>query len=230
MTTAVLVREWLPRERGEAVQLHHSVTWTSRRRNQASVTCRPSGTGGARSLAGAPRGHPPHRPRAGPSHSKEKLLQGATRWLAIAIASLIALPALAAKDEDDFDQKMLDVLLEQGTITEEQYRELSETAEAEELPPVSAECDWKFRWDNGFKLDSPDGETKLKFGGRIQVDAAATFASHQITSNAYGTEFRRARLFFSGSHGEHLFFKAQYDFAGDNGATWARTSRTSTSA
>jgi len=144
-------------------------------------------------------------------------LQPATRWIALALASLLALPALAA--DDKFDQQMLDVLRQQGAITEEQYRDLSNTVAEENLPPVSSDGDWSFQWKDGFKLSSPDGATSFKFGGRIQLDGAATFASPQLTEDAFGTEFRRARIFFSGNTGKHLFFKAQYEFAGDNAST-----------
>ncbi len=74
---------------------------------------------------------------------------------------------------------------------------------------------WVAKWSNGFKVESTDGQHKLKFGGRIQADytfASGDSALDQDLQN--GSEFRRARLFVSGTVYERIAFKAQYDFAG----------------
>ena len=78
--------------------------------------------------------------------------------------------------------------------------------------------EWKWRWDGGFKLDSPDGMHSLKFGGRMQNDWTWGSADNEI-EDAFGeivsgNEFRRARLFFSGTVYRVVEFKVQYDFAG----------------
>ena len=88
--------------------------------------------------------------------------------------------------------------------------------------PVLAEEEkkeaWKFKWGNGFKLDSPGKAFKLKFGGRIQADWSLPSVDSALESVVGtvddGTEVRRARLFFSGTIYENVEFKAQYDFAG----------------
>jgi len=77
---------------------------------------------------------------------------------------------------------------------------------------------WKWRWDGGFKLDSPDGLFSMKFGGRMQNDWMWGSADDE-TEAAFGeivsgNEFRRARLFFSGTVYKVVEFKVQYDFAG----------------
>jgi len=77
---------------------------------------------------------------------------------------------------------------------------------------------WKIRWSDGFKLDSPDGDFRLKFGGMIENDWMWASADSEIEA-AYGdiysgNEFRRARLFFSGIVYKTVEFKVQYDFAG----------------
>jgi len=92
-------------------------------------------------------------------------------------------------------------------------------------PSAHAEDDaWKLRWDNTFKLDSPDGRFKLQFGGRLQLDA--TFADPDAAvETAFGavddgTEVRRARLYVSGTVYKQVEFKFEYDFAsGDAVAT-----------
>jgi phosphate-selective porin OprO/OprP len=76
---------------------------------------------------------------------------------------------------------------------------------------------WKFKWSNGFKLDRNDGAFKLKFGGRIQNDWAMVDLNepleNAIGGEGHGTEFRRARLFFSGTVYDRVVFKANYEFA-----------------
>ena len=77
---------------------------------------------------------------------------------------------------------------------------------------------WEFKWKNGFQLNSPDGQFKLKFGGRINLDFS--FADTDAAVEGLlgpiedGNEFRRARLVFSGTIYNNVEFKAEYDFAG----------------
>ena len=88
---------------------------------------------------------------------------------------------------------------------------------------VSDDLDWRFRWDNGFKLSRSDGAFKLKFGGRIMVDAGLNSLGRGLRSDfravdvlplhGSGVEFRRARIFFSGEVYDRVFFTANYDFA-----------------
>jgi phosphate-selective porin OprO/OprP len=87
-----------------------------------------------------------------------------------------------------------------------------------EKPAADAAPGWDFKWSNGFKLTSPDGDLAFKFGGRIQDDWAWYSADDELEAAVGtfedGTEFRRARLFFEGELYERVEFKAQYDFAG----------------
>ncbi len=74
-------------------------------------------------------------------------------------------------------------------------------------------------WKDGLRLDSNDGSVKLKIGGRIQHDFAFFAEDSDVERNIGsdfedGTEFRRSRIYFSGSFDNDTFFKAQYDFAG----------------
>jgi phosphate-selective porin OprO/OprP len=114
------------------------------------------------------------------------------RLCALAIG-LVALSSPAAWAQDDL---------------EERVEKLEEKAES----------DWTVKWDNGFKVDSPDGEFKLKFGGRIQTDFTFITSQDQVFKDNFdftnGVEFRRARLFFEGTVYDNVIFKAQYDFAG----------------
>jgi len=136
-------------------------------------------------------------------------------------------------------ERLLDIMLQQKSITKSQYDELldqarreeaaaaaqmAEAAKAPETAPVSTgPPQWEFGWNNGFKLERTDGSAELKFGGRIQADGAVISESNGLSDDlralggdgqGNGVEFRRARLFFEGTVYERLFFKAQYDFAG----------------
>ena len=102
----------------------------------------------------------------------------------------------------------------------------------EERPPAAESEDWaKMRkwvnesstlrpyWKDGLRFDSNDGAVKLKIGGRIQHDYAYFAEDGDIERRLGedfddGTEFRRARLYFSGTIYDDIDFKAQYDFAG----------------
>ncbi len=81
------------------------------------------------------------------------------------------------------------------------------------VTPIAAE-DWKWGWSNGFKLDSPEGDIKLKLGGRVQADYTFASGDGTLAGIEDGFEFRRAWLFFSGTIYERIEFKAQYDLAG----------------
>jgi phosphate-selective porin OprO/OprP len=74
-------------------------------------------------------------------------------------------------------------------------------------------------WKDGLRLDSANGSVKLKIGGRIQNDWAYYCNDGDVGTASgddfeEGTEFRRARLYFSGTIYDNIDFKAQYDFAG----------------
>ena len=89
---------------------------------------------------------------------------------------------------------------------------------AEEAPEAGPN-DFRVYWKDGLRFDSQDGRTKLKLGGRIQNDWAWFDDGHDLRvifgDTEDGTEFRRARLYLSGTFQEHFSFKAQYDFAPD---------------
>jgi phosphate-selective porin OprO/OprP len=136
-------------------------------------------------------------------------------------------------EEKTVAEEILDILKAQGSISESQYQELHERAcaEAAELaqaaapPPMSAGADarhWDVYWKDGLRVEDPDGKFKIRMGGRIQADWAGFDADSATVAalgepdldGGSGTEFRRARLYVSGTLWEHTIFKAQYDFAG----------------
>lgn len=76
------------------------------------------------------------------------------------------------------------------------------------------------KWDNGFKIENSDKSISLKFGGSIMYDYGFFSLNNEAESNGYklfsdnGNEFRRARLFTSGTIYSNVDFKLQIDFAG----------------
>ncbi|MCF6170145.1 MAG: hypothetical protein L3J31_07265 [Bacteroidales bacterium] len=73
-------------------------------------------------------------------------------------------------------------------------------------------------WDNGLKVVSADKDFKIKLGGRIQYDVM--FISQDDSLDKYfdakdGAEFRRIRLYSSGTIYKNITFKFQVDFAGN---------------
>ncbi len=83
---------------------------------------------------------------------------------------------------------------------------------ADDAASSADEGGFKVAWKNGFKFDSPDQQFKLEIGGRIQADF--TFADSDAFAVEDGNEFRRARLYVSGTLYGNVEFKAEYDFAG----------------
>lgn len=66
----------------------------------------------------------------------------------------------------------------------------------------------------GVSFTSDDGNFEAKLGGRVQVDGA-WYNKDNVDLGGNGTEFRRARLFMSGTMYDVWDFKGQYDFAGN---------------
>ncbi|MHC5011588.1 MAG: OprO/OprP family phosphate-selective porin [Planctomycetota bacterium] len=84
---------------------------------------------------------------------------------------------------------------------------------------------WKIHWVRGLHVDSPDGDHRLKFGGRVLVDFAGFGDPSAPVSAALrglvppesfdsGAELRAAWLYVAGRIYEYGEFKIQYDFAG----------------
>ncbi|MFK5857484.1 MAG: porin [Bacteroidota bacterium] len=78
--------------------------------------------------------------------------------------------------------------------------------------------DFKVNWNNGLKIASTDGSTKIKIGGRVQYDVMwiqqdDSLNKHFDANN--GAEIRRARFYISGQVYNNIKFKFQMDFAGD---------------
>ena len=91
-----------------------------------------------------------------------------------------------------------------------------ETA-ADETPKPSP-YDLKAFWKEGLRLESQNGDFKLKLGGRTAVDAA-WFDDDTELQQAFGNQqdgigFRRAYLYMSGLINGWIEYKSEYEFAG----------------
>ena len=84
----------------------------------------------------------------------------------------------------------------------------------------SQENPFSTKWDNGFKIENADKSIKMKFGGRLMYDFGFFSLNNEAETNGYtlasenGNEFRRARLFTSGTIYKNIDFKLQVDFTG----------------
>ena len=136
-------------------------------------------------------------------------------------------------------EEILDILQSSGQISEQQYKDLLNKARAEEeqtqsvsqLQDTVAHLEEGVNdrpknylmpyWKGGLRLDSADGDFKLKIGGRILSDWALYDTDRDIRDDVNGgrpigdgTEFRQARIMLSGSVYNNMKYKSQLDFEG----------------
>ena len=129
----------------------------------------------------------------------------------------------AGSEKNVTTEEIIDILKEKGIITDQQYEDLMKKADEEKKNDEKA---YKVKWNNGINVDRNDGAVKVKVGGRIHFDWGGIRPDSALRRNedndvygddalkGDGVEFRRARLYISGTLWENYLFKAQYDFAG----------------
>ncbi len=76
-------------------------------------------------------------------------------------------------------------------------------------------------WKNGLNFESSDGNFKMHFGGRMQLDFGGAGINNQLKKEfpnleGYGAEARRARLSVDGTLYRNIDYIAEFDFAGGN--------------
>lgn len=80
---------------------------------------------------------------------------------------------------------------------------------------------WRFSWDRGLYLHSPNEYWAFKAGGRLQFDTGVVAPSDKIDGRfgfdgaAARFAVRRARLYLRGTIGDHVGWKVQYDVANE---------------
>ena len=154
-------------------------------------------------------------------------------------AGLVAAGLLMARPTQakNVAAEILDILKANGQISEQQYRALLIKAQAEdeqataaaEVGPgltkkiekieksVGKKTFLAAYWKSGLRLDSADGQFKLKIGGRVMNDWAVYRTRKKIRRQfgriGDGSEFRRARFDMEGGVYDNINYKFQYDFA-----------------
>ncbi len=77
--------------------------------------------------------------------------------------------------------------------------------------------DLRIYWKDGIRMDSVDGNIRLKMGGQLEYDFGwinGGGLENTLGDLQDGTEVRRARLYFSGTLYHDLAFKLQVDLSG----------------
>lgn len=139
----------------------------------------------------------------------------------IGCAGLTYYSAAAAEDM----LELIEVLRENGSISEEQYERLrAEALAAEEddivaIPDEEAEEGFSVETDGGLRVESNDGAYQFRLNGRVLVDGA--IYDEDETDLGSGTEFRRARFSLRGKIQDVWAFRLQYDVT-DSGADGIR--------
>jgi phosphate-selective porin OprO/OprP len=134
------------------------------------------------------------------------------------IPSALALaPPAWADDDKRFDEEILEILRDEGKISEERYEELKKK-EAEEA--AARDDGWTIKYSNGLKFLKDDGSVKFDIGGRIQADFSSVNV-HSIDlpggvsdGDGEGVELRRARFYMGGELYERVIWKSQINFTG----------------
>ncbi len=136
--------------------------------------------------------------------------------------------------------ELLDILRANGQITEQQYRQLKQRAEAERqedmrrqvsAPPTPAARaaaaptpspdpkTMRAYFKEGYNVETADGNFKLNVGGRAQIDwnvsdpGGGVKERFGLAGTSTGVEFRRARLSLAGLVYGWVDYKFEYDFA-----------------
>jgi phosphate-selective porin OprO/OprP len=135
------------------------------------------------------------------------------------LAAVMLLAGSGVASAKTVNEKILDIMLQRGTISAQEYKSLKKEAQAEAKAMKAADSGWSVKWSNGFKVANKEAGHSLKFGGRIMWDWATIFHDDEFEeafgdNEGFGHEARRARLFMSGTVYKYIAFKAQYDFVG----------------
>lgn len=156
-----------------------------------------------------------------PVKSSRKIVRPLLCAAFISCAGLTCYSAAAAEDM----LQLIEVLRQNGSISEEQYERLRAQALAAEdedivaIPDEETEEGFSVETDGGLRVESNDGAYQFRLNGRVLVDGA--IYDDDETELGSGTEFRRARFSLRGTIEEIWQFRLQYDVT-DSGADGIR--------
>ena len=144
------------------------------------------------------------------------------RFLCVALLSgSLAVMNLPAQAADSALLELLKILRDKGGITQQEYELLMDTAQAEAKTPAQAPADPAPqvvaaakptpRITTAGKLELKTDEHKFRIGGRAQHDF--TLVGNDGDGNVGSSEqqFRRTRIYLSGTAWEHWDWKFQFD-------------------
>ena len=119
-------------------------------------------------------------------------------WIGLAAVFSFLFVSAAAWAGDD----LLEVLRENGTISQDEYETLKTKQNKSRREKVK----------KGLKRESPEGDFSIRVGGRLMLDGA-TYDDDKIDLGN-GAELRRARIFIAGKIYKDWKYKLEIDFAG----------------
>jgi phosphate-selective porin OprO and OprP len=144
------------------------------------------------------------------------------------VCSAMLAPVATAQSAADIEalQKQINELSKQLEALKKQQAttEAAAKVSAQSVATVEKEealgNDFRVHWKEGLRLDSNNGDYKLKIGGRLQNDFGWFSEGDDIKAAGFdsqdGTEFRRSRMYIGGTIYENLEFKSQFDYSGND--------------
>ncbi len=113
-----------------------------------------------------------------------------------------------------------------ATQIEQRVSQIEENLQKQE---EASQNDFRVYWRDSLRLETPDKKFQLRIGGRIHNDfywydqgmdtkilPGTSRAAGYMGDSQDGAQFRRARIYLSGTVYDNIEFKMQYDFAGGN--------------
>jgi len=124
--------------------------------------------------------------------------------------SMSATHAVGQEQDTPVLEQLLDLLLQRGQITREQYHTLQEQARKEQRTGVQVGLDHGRPF-----LQAADGKVRFDLGGRFQFDFdRAEDGARTLTGSSLGSQFlvRRARFELNGQFFQWIDLKIEPDF------------------
>ncbi|MDP7561484.1 MAG: porin, partial [Methylococcales bacterium] len=132
---------------------------------------------------------------------------------AVSLATLGAVAVLGSTQVMAADRELLEMLRQNGAITQKQFELLTEKKVASDASVISAVKDTQYKISTGKKglsIESTDGAYAFGVGGRVQTDVNFFFPNSEAGN---GMEARRVRLKGYGKLAHDWKYKAEIDFS-----------------
>lgn len=167
---------------------------------------------------------------------------GKVLFIALALGMLIPLIAQAEQDTDARVKKLgaqlramqaelealkaeQDKARKEAAVDKKQVETIVDKILAERPRPELGPSDFRVFWKEGLRFETPDGDFKLKIGGRIYNDWGWMRQDSDVKNHTKldttpigdqqdGTEFRSARLYVAGTIYDNVDYKVQFDIGG----------------